>query len=58
MANPDPEFIAFLKSYPGYPTTHTLDELRASDYARLDLGGTSTWITPAAVYTPTRNCAA
>ncbi|MBN2115513.1 MAG: aminotransferase class V-fold PLP-dependent enzyme [Anaerolineales bacterium] len=39
MANPDPEFIAFLKSYPAYPTTHIVDELRASDYTRLDLGG-------------------
>ncbi len=39
MPNPDPEFIAFLKSYPAYPTTHTLDEVRASDYSRLDLGG-------------------
>ncbi len=39
MANPDPEFVAFLKSYPTYPTTHILDELRANEYARLDLGG-------------------
>src|SRR5512133_3374313 len=39
MANPDPEFVAFLKSYPTYPATHSLDELRASDYTRLDLGG-------------------
>jgi molybdenum cofactor sulfurtransferase len=39
MVNPDPEFIAFLKSYPIYPTTHILDELRANDYTRLDLGG-------------------
>jgi len=39
MANPDPEFVTFLKSYPNYPTTHSLDELRANEYARLDLGG-------------------
>ncbi|HSL46141.1 MAG TPA: aminotransferase class V-fold PLP-dependent enzyme [Anaerolineales bacterium] len=39
MANPDPEFVAFLKSYPAYPTTHTIDDLRATEYARLDLGG-------------------
>jgi len=39
MANPDPEFVAFLRAYPGYPTTHLIDELRSSDYARLDLGG-------------------
>jgi molybdenum cofactor sulfurtransferase len=39
MANPDPEFVAFLKVYPGYPTTHLIDELRSSEYARLDLGG-------------------
>ncbi len=38
MANPDPEFVAFLKAYPAYPTTHIIDELRASEYARLDLG--------------------
>jgi selenocysteine lyase/cysteine desulfurase len=39
MANPDPEFVAFLRSYPAYPTTHTIDELRANDYTRLDLEG-------------------
>src|SRR5512140_845245 len=39
MVNPDPEFIAFLRSYPAYPTTHTIDELRANDYTRLDLEG-------------------
>jgi molybdenum cofactor sulfurtransferase len=39
MANPDPDFVAFLKSYPEYPTTHIIDELRASEYARLDIGG-------------------
>src|SRR5512140_2409529 len=37
MVNPDPEFIAFLRSYPAYPTTHTIDELRANDYTRHDL---------------------
>ncbi len=39
MANPDPEFVAFLKAYPTYPSTHIVDELRSSEYARLDLGG-------------------
>lgn len=39
MANPDPEFVAFLKSYPAYPTTHLIDDLRANEYARLDIGG-------------------
>ncbi len=39
MANPDPELVAFLKSYPAYPTTHIIDELRTTEYARLDLGG-------------------
>ena len=39
MTNPDPEFVAFLKGYPTYPTTHLIDDLRAVEYARLDLGG-------------------
>jgi len=39
MANPDPEFVAFLKAYPAYPTTHIIDDLRANEYARLDIGG-------------------
>ena len=39
MANPDPEFVAFLKAHPAYPTTHIIDDLRATEYARLDLGG-------------------
>jgi selenocysteine lyase/cysteine desulfurase len=39
MTNPDPDFVAFLKSYPAYPTTHLIDELRATEYARLDAGG-------------------
>ncbi len=39
MANPDPEFVTFLKTYPAYPATHVIDELRTSQYARLDLGG-------------------
>lgn len=38
MANPDPEFVTFLKTYPAYPATHVIDELRTSEYARLDLG--------------------
>ena len=39
MANPDPDFVAFLKAYPTYPTTHIIDDLRANEYARLDIGG-------------------
>ena len=39
MTKPDPDFVAFLKSYPAYPTTHIIDDLRATEYARLDAGG-------------------
>ncbi len=39
MTKPDPEFVAFLRDYPTYPTTHIIDDLRAVEYARLDLGG-------------------
>jgi len=39
MTNPDPDFVAFLRSYPAYPTTHIIDDLRATEYARLDTGG-------------------
>ena len=39
MANPDPDFVTFLRTYPAYPTTHLIDDLRASEYARLDLAG-------------------
>ena len=39
MPNPDPDFVAFLRAFPGYPTTHIIDDLRAVEYARLDLGG-------------------
>jgi selenocysteine lyase/cysteine desulfurase len=39
MTNPDPDFVAFLKAYPTYPTTHIIDDLRATEYARLDAGG-------------------
>ncbi|MFZ5858821.1 MAG: aminotransferase class V-fold PLP-dependent enzyme [Chloroflexota bacterium] len=35
----DPELVAFLKAYPTYPSTHALDHLRLSEYARLDLNG-------------------
>jgi selenocysteine lyase/cysteine desulfurase len=38
MTQPDPDFVAFLKSYPTYPTTHIIDDLRATEYARLDAG--------------------
>jgi molybdenum cofactor sulfurtransferase len=33
----DPELVAFLKTYPTYPTTSTLDHLRLTEYARLDV---------------------
>jgi molybdenum cofactor sulfurtransferase len=39
MANPDPDFVSFLREYPAYPTTHIIDDLRASEYARLDISG-------------------
>ncbi|OQY90214.1 MAG: hypothetical protein B6D38_04320 [Anaerolineae bacterium UTCFX1] len=39
MEKPDIEFVSFLKAYPTYPTTRLIDDLRATDYARLDLGG-------------------
>jgi selenocysteine lyase/cysteine desulfurase len=39
MAQSDPEFVAFLRAYPSYPTTHIIDELRNVEYARLDVGG-------------------
>ena len=39
MTKPDPDFVAFLKSYPTYPTTHLIDDLRTTEYARLDTGG-------------------
>ena len=39
MTQPDPDFVAFLRAYPTYPTTHIIDDLRATEYARLDVGG-------------------
>jgi len=39
MTKPDSDFVTFLKTYPTYPTTHMIDDLRAVEYARLDLGG-------------------
>jgi len=39
MTQTDPDFVAFLRAYPAYPTTHLIDDLRATEYARLDLGG-------------------
>jgi molybdenum cofactor sulfurtransferase len=39
MAQSDPDFVAFLRAYPAYPATNIIDELRASEYARLDVGG-------------------
>ena len=39
MAQSDPDFVTFLKAYPAYPATNIIDDLRASEYARLDVGG-------------------
>jgi len=39
MSTTQPELIRFLKAYPSYPTTEAIDQLRATDYARLDLAG-------------------
>ncbi|HET9907173.1 MAG TPA: aminotransferase class V-fold PLP-dependent enzyme [Anaerolineales bacterium] len=39
MTTPDPDFVSFLRAYPAYPSTKIIDELRAVEYARLDLGG-------------------
>jgi selenocysteine lyase/cysteine desulfurase len=39
MTQIDPDFVAFLRAYPAYPTTHLIDDLRATEYARLDIGG-------------------
>ncbi len=38
MADPGPDFAAFLRSYPSYPSTQVIDNLRAAEYARLDAG--------------------
>jgi len=39
MAQPDATFIKFLRAYPAYPSTQILDQLRKTEYARLDVGG-------------------
>jgi selenocysteine lyase/cysteine desulfurase len=39
MIKSDPDLVAFLREYPTYPTTHIIDDLRAVEYSRLDLGG-------------------
>ena len=39
MTKPDPDFVAFLKAYPKYPATSMIDDLRAVEYSRLDIGG-------------------
>jgi selenocysteine lyase/cysteine desulfurase len=38
MPETDPEFAAFLKTHPPYAQTWLLDELRSTEYARLDAG--------------------
>jgi selenocysteine lyase/cysteine desulfurase len=37
MSTTQPDLIRFLKAYPSYPTTDALDQLRATEYARLDI---------------------
>lgn len=39
MIQSDPDLVTFLRAYPGYPTTHVIDDLRTVEYARLDVGG-------------------
>src|SRR5688572_3053944 len=39
MTTPDPDFVTFLKAHPQYPTTKMIDDLRAVEYSRLDIGG-------------------
>ncbi len=38
MADPTPDFDAFLKAYPSYRQTQAIDDLRRTQYARLDAG--------------------
>jgi molybdenum cofactor sulfurtransferase len=38
MSNTDPDYVNFLRAYPAYPATHSLDDLRGTEYARLDHG--------------------
>ncbi len=38
MDHQSPDLAAFLKAYPSYASTRAIDELRASDYHRLDAG--------------------
>ena len=37
MSRTQPDLIRFLKAYPTYPTTDAIDQLRTTEYARLDL---------------------
>jgi selenocysteine lyase/cysteine desulfurase len=38
MADPTPDYDVFLKAYPSYPATQTIDDLRRAQYSRLDAG--------------------
>jgi molybdenum cofactor sulfurtransferase len=40
MPGTSPEFEKFIQNYPAYPGTRIIDDLRASEYARLDQGET------------------
>ena len=37
MSTTQPDLVRFLRAYPSYPTTESIDHLRATEYARLDL---------------------
>jgi hypothetical protein len=47
----------FREAYPDFDTTAALDELRATEYVRLDALGHTYLDYTAAVYTPRRSCA-
>lgn len=38
MTRSDPEFTAFITAYPAYASTRAIDDLRATEYSRLDAG--------------------
>lgn len=38
MSSPNPDFVNFLRAYPSFPATQSVDDLRTAEYARLDVG--------------------
>ncbi len=54
MNNPD--FVAFLHAYPSYPTTHIIDDLRATNIRVSMWASIFISITPAANSMPKRKC--